>query len=105
MSEFIPALAVAGVPAILWVVLRYCPQAADALVVLLAGIVAVVSRDEKRRESCHQVLDKVKRRESRPPGRQRRRQVGRGRLPAGRRGARPGSGLRSSVADIGRFDS
>lgn len=62
LSEYVtPVLAVVGVPALLLVILRYSPQVARAVVVLLAGIVAIVTRDKERRESCHGVLDKVTR--------------------------------------------
>jgi hypothetical protein len=63
MSSFMPVLAIAGVPAIVivWVVLRNFTHVARALVVLLAGIVAIATGDKDRRESCHKVLDKVTR--------------------------------------------
>lgn len=58
-------------PALLFVILRSFPQAARAMVVLVAGIVAIVTRDKDRRESCHVVLDKVTRHDDPPPRRPR----------------------------------
>jgi hypothetical protein len=78
LPEFVaPVVTVVGVPAVVWVVLRYFPQAVHALVALVAGIVAIASRDDKRRESCHRVLDKVTRHDSRPPPGPRRTQISR----------------------------
>ena len=62
-----PVLTVIGVPALVFVILRSFPQAARAALVLVAGIVAIVSRDKDRRESCHAVLDKVTRHDADPP--------------------------------------
>jgi hypothetical protein len=74
LPEFVPFLAAAGVPAIVWLFLRYFPQVANALVVLLAGVVAIVTGNKDRRESCHEVLDKITRRGG-PPSWPRRRAV------------------------------
>jgi hypothetical protein len=77
LPEFVaPVLAVAGVPAVLFVVLRYFPQAVRALMLAVAGIVAIRTRDENRRKACLDVLDKVTRKDE-PPGWLRRRPVGR----------------------------
>jgi hypothetical protein len=80
VHELLSVLAVTGVPvlAVLWVSLRYGPQVLRALLALVAGITAIVSRNDKRVESCHRVLDKVTRRDNGPPG-PRRREIGRGR--------------------------
>jgi len=55
----VPVLSVAGPGALALVVLRFFPSAARALVVLLAGVVAIVTRDPKRRSACFRVLDKL----------------------------------------------
>jgi hypothetical protein len=59
--------------------LRYGPQVLHALLAGVAGITAIVSRNDKRVESCHKVLDKVTRQGSRQPRWPRRRGIGRGR--------------------------
>ena len=81
MYEYLSVLAVTGVPllAVLWVSLRYGPQVLHALLAVVAGIVAIVSRNDKRGESCHKVLDKVTRRDNGPPRPPRRREIGRAR--------------------------
>jgi hypothetical protein len=48
-------------------VMRYSSHTARAIVVLLAGIVAIVTRDPKRRAACHKVLNTLTRRDSKPP--------------------------------------
>ena len=68
LPEFVtPVLSIAGPAALVFVILRSFPQAARAVVVLVAGIVAIVTRDKERRESCHAVLDKVTRHDAGPP--------------------------------------
>lgn len=65
LPEFVtPVLAVAGTPALAYAVARSFPHAARAVVVLVAGIVAVLTRDENRGKRCLEVLDKVTRRDS-----------------------------------------
>ena len=64
LPEFVaPVLSIAGPAAVVFVILRLFPRVADAVVVLLAGIVAIVTHDKDRRESCHEVLDKVTRKD------------------------------------------
>ena len=59
LPEFVtPVLSIAGPAALVFVILRSFPQ---------AGIVAIVTRDKERRESCHAVLDKVTRHDAGPP--------------------------------------
>ena len=68
LPEFVtPVLSIAGPAALVFVVMRCFPHTARAVVVLLAGIVAIVTRDTKRRASCHKVLDTLTRRDSKPP--------------------------------------
>ena len=68
LPEFVtPVLSIAGPPALVFVIMRCFPQTARAVVVLLAGIVAIVTRDPKRRAACHKVLDTLTRRDSKPP--------------------------------------
>jgi hypothetical protein len=55
-----PVLAVAGVPALIFVIMRTFPHTACAVVVLVAGGVAIMTRDKERRESCHKVLKTLK---------------------------------------------
>ena len=64
---------------IVWVSLRYGPQVLHELLAVVAGITAIVSKDVERRESCHEVLDTITRRENGPPRSPRRRGIGRGR--------------------------
>jgi hypothetical protein len=57
LPEFVtPVLSIAGPVALVYVILRCFPHAARAVVVLLAGIVAVVTRDEQRGKRCLEVL-------------------------------------------------
>jgi hypothetical protein len=64
--EFVtPVLTVVGVPALIFVILRSLPRVANAVVVVLAGIIAIVTHDKDRRDSCHKVLDRVTRSSSR----------------------------------------
>jgi hypothetical protein len=72
LPEYVtPVLTVVGVPALVFVILRSFPPAARAAMVLVAGIVAIVTRDKDRRESCHEVLDKVTRNDAAPSSRPR----------------------------------
>ena len=54
-------------PLIVWASLRYGPQVIYALLTVAAWITAIVSPDDKRRESCHKVLDMAFRRDNSPP--------------------------------------
>jgi hypothetical protein len=62
-----PVLSIAGPAALVFVVLRYFPHVARAVVVLLAGIAAIVTKDPKRRAACHKVLDTLTRTDGRQP--------------------------------------
>ena len=65
LPEFVtPVLSIAGPPALVFVILRRFPHTARAVVVLLSGIVAIVTRDPKRRAACHKVLDTLTRRDA-----------------------------------------
>jgi len=78
LSQFvfvIPTLAFAGPVALALIMARSFPHAARAVMVLLAGVVAIVTRDHERRVACLAVLDKVTRRDSGPPVRPRRRAI------------------------------
>jgi hypothetical protein len=58
LPEYVaPILAVVGTPALIIVIMRGFPNAARAVVILVAGIVAIVTRDTERRAACHKVLD------------------------------------------------
>jgi hypothetical protein len=62
LPEYVaPVLDVAGTPALIFVIMRCFPHTAHAVVVLLAGIAAIVTRDPKRRAACHKVLDTLTR--------------------------------------------
>ncbi len=62
LPEFVtPVLSIAGPPALVFVIMRCFPHTARAVVLLLAGIVAIVTRDPKRRAACHKVLDTLTR--------------------------------------------
>jgi hypothetical protein len=68
LPEYVaPVLAVAGVPALVFVIMRSFPHTARAVVLLLAGIVAIVTSDDKRRATCQKVLDTLTRRDGDPP--------------------------------------
>jgi len=74
LSVLIPVLSAAGVPAIIAVLAIFrCGSAARALVLLAASVVAIVTRDPKRRAACLAIVDKVTRRGSAPPAWPRRR--------------------------------
>jgi hypothetical protein len=49
LPEYVaPVLAVAGMPALIFVIMRSFPNTARAVVLLLAGIVAIVTSDDRR---------------------------------------------------------
>ncbi|MGH3205569.1 MAG: hypothetical protein ACRDOA_08435 [Streptosporangiaceae bacterium] len=65
MPDYVaPILAAGGPAAIILIVLCLGP---DAVLRLIAGIVAVVTRDEKRGERCLEVLRALRERDRRPP--------------------------------------
>ena len=67
LPEFVtPVLSIAGPAALVYVVMRYFPNAARAVVLLLAGIVAIVTRDPERRAASHKVLDTLTRLDDKP---------------------------------------
>jgi hypothetical protein len=67
LPEFVaPVLSVAGPVALLLVILRCLPCVARAVVVLVAGLVAIATKDGKRRAACHKVLDTLTRKDDRP---------------------------------------
>lgn len=51
-----PVLTIAGLPALIFMIMRSFPHAARSVVVLLAGIAAVMTRDEQRGKRCLEVL-------------------------------------------------
>jgi hypothetical protein len=57
---FAPVLSIAGHAALVFVVLRCFPLVARAVVVLLAGIAAIVTTDKERREASIKVLDALR---------------------------------------------
>jgi len=59
-----PVLTVVGTPALLFTIMRYGP---DAVLRLLAGTVAVLTRDEQRGERCLEVLRILRRGPEQPP--------------------------------------
>jgi hypothetical protein len=75
LSELIPVLAAAGVPALIGVlcILRGW-SIARSLVLLLASVVAIVTRKAERRAACTEIVDMVKRKDE-PPGWLRRRAI------------------------------
>jgi hypothetical protein len=75
LSELVPVLAVTGPFAFALAIVRSLPHAARGIVVLAAGITAIITRDDARRESCHKVLDMVTRRDGGPPFWPRRRAI------------------------------
>ena len=65
LPEFVTlVLSIAGPAALVFVIMRCFPHTTRAVVLLLAGIVAIVTRDPERRASCHKVLDTLTRRET-----------------------------------------
>ena len=68
LPEFVtPVLSTAGPAALVFVIIRCFPHTARAVLLLLAGTIAIVTRDPKRRAACQKVLDTLTRRDSRPP--------------------------------------
>jgi hypothetical protein len=64
LPEFVaPALTAVVSPALVLVILRFGP---DAVLRLLAGTVAILTRDEKRGDRCLDVLEAL-RRDRQPP--------------------------------------
>jgi len=62
LPEFVtPVLSIAGPAALVFVIMRCIPHVARSVVVLLAGVVAIVTTDPKRRAACHRVLDTITR--------------------------------------------
>jgi hypothetical protein len=59
-----PVVTVVGTPALVFVILRLGP---DAVLRLLAGAVAVLTRDEQRGKRCLEVLRILRGRDSDPP--------------------------------------
>ena len=60
LSELVvPVLTTAGPVGLAYVILRNFPQVSHALMVMLATIVAIYARDEKRRKSALEVLSKL----------------------------------------------
>ena len=55
----VPALSIAGPAALVFVILRFFPSAARAVVVLIAGVAAIVTTSKERREASLTVLDKL----------------------------------------------
>lgn len=75
MSELIPVLATAGVPALIGVVcLLRGLSVARALALLLASVTAIFTKKEDRRTACLEVVDMVTRKDD-PPGWLRRRAI------------------------------
>ncbi len=65
LPEFVtPVLAVVGTPALAYAIARSFPHAARAVVVLVAGIVAILTRDENRGKRCLEVLRILRGRDS-----------------------------------------
>jgi hypothetical protein len=62
-----PVLSVAGPAALVLVVLRCFPIVTRAIVTLVAGLAAVLSNDDKRREASIRVLDVLTRKSGMPP--------------------------------------
>jgi hypothetical protein len=59
-----PVLTVVGTPTLAFVILRFGP---DAVLRLLAGTVAVLTRDEQRGKRCLEVLRVLRGRDGEPP--------------------------------------
>lgn len=98
-----PVLSIAGPAALVFVVLRCFPMVARAVVVLLAGIAAIVTTSSERRAASIKVLDALghspRSEPAKPPGNvvdqqdgTRRADPGRGpsALPGGEHGGDPG---------------
>lgn len=68
LPEYVaPVLAVAGLPALIFMIMRGFPHAARGVVLLLAGVVAIVTKDPKRRAACYRVLGAITRKDTKPP--------------------------------------
>jgi hypothetical protein len=76
-----PVLSIAGPAALVFVIMRCFPHVTRAVVVLAAGLGAIVTRDPKRRAACLKVLGTLSHQDGDPPGEQP------GTLPAGVRQA------------------
>jgi len=63
-SYVAPVLTVIGTPTLAFAIMRFGP---DALLRLLVGTVAVLTRDEKRGERCLEVLRILRGRDRQPP--------------------------------------
>lgn len=63
-----PVVTVAGSTALVYVILRNFPRVAHAVLVLLAGVIAIATRNKERRESCQKVLDALAHQHGDPPG-------------------------------------
>jgi hypothetical protein len=62
LPEYVaPVFAVAGLPALIFVIMKGFPHAARAVVLLLAGVVAIVTRNQERRGACLKILDTLTR--------------------------------------------
>ena len=64
----VPVISIAGPVALVFVILRCFPHVARAVVVLLAGIAAIVTTSKERREASIRVLDVLSRQGETPPG-------------------------------------
>jgi hypothetical protein len=65
LPEFVtPVLAVVGTPALAYAIARSFPHAARAVVLMVAGIVAIKTSDENRGERCLEVLRILRGRDS-----------------------------------------
>jgi hypothetical protein len=53
----VPVIGIAGPTTLIFVILCRFPHVARAVVVLLAGIAAIVTSDKERREACLKMLD------------------------------------------------
>jgi len=72
LPEYVaPVLTVAGLPTLIFAITRSLPHAARAVVLLVAGTVAVMTGNEERGKRCLEVLRtlKGKDRDLDPPGR------------------------------------
>lgn len=63
----VPVLSTAGPVGLAYVILHNFPQVTRALLTVLATIIAIFARDEKRRQSSLDVLGKLTGRDSDPP--------------------------------------
>jgi len=63
----VPVLSIAGPAALVLVVMRCFPLVARAVMVLVAGIAAIVTNNGERRAACLKVLDSLGRQGGTPP--------------------------------------